>query len=39
LSPEATVVWLPLGFTSTTRLLPLSAMKTSPELSTATPKG
>ena len=39
MSPEPTVVWVPSGFTSTTRSLPESAMKTSPEPSTATPVG
>src|SRR5271157_2550555 len=39
LSPDATVVWVPSGCTSTTRLLPESAMNTSPAASTAVRAG
>ena len=38
-SPESTVVWTPVGNTSTTRLLPLSAINTFPIPSIATPVG
>jgi hypothetical protein len=34
-----TVVWVPDGVTFTTRLLPVSAMKTLPAPSTTTPSG